>query len=109
MMPTSLHLDTTRGGDGQLVLSAAGEIDLSNVDAFTTALTTAIAEIGGSGGTLTIDLSSVEYLDSAAINVLFLHADQIRVIAHPLLVRVFDISGLSELAAIEPAPPPAER
>ncbi len=105
MMPTSLTLDTARGGDGQLVLSAAGEIDLSNVDAFTTAITTAIAEITGSGETLTIDLSSVEYLDSAAINVLFLHAEQIRVIAHPLLVRVFDISGLSELAAIEPAQP----
>ncbi len=109
MMPTSLTLDTARGGDGRLVLSAAGEIDLSNVDAFTAALTTAMAEVTGSSETLTVDLSSVEYLDSAAINVLFLHAEQIRVIAHPLLVRVFDISGLSELAAVEPAPPQPQR
>ncbi len=109
MMPTSLSLDTVQRVDGELVLVAAGEIDLSNVEAFTTAISTAIAEIADSGRTLTVDLSSVEYLDSAAINVLFLHAEQIRVIAHPLLVRVFDISGLSELAAVEPAPPKAER
>jgi hypothetical protein len=33
-MPTSLTLDIARGNDGKLVLIAAGEIDLSNIDAF---------------------------------------------------------------------------
>ena len=64
-MSTSLTLDTARRDDGTLVLIAAGEIDLSNIDAFNQALTTASTEAAGSGGTLTVDLSAVEYLDSA--------------------------------------------
>jgi anti-anti-sigma factor len=107
-MPTSLTLNTTRGDDGKLVLIAAGEIDLSNVSSFTHALTMAISETSGSDGTLTVDLSGVEYLDSAAINALFTHAEHIRVIAHPLMMRVFTISGLTELAAVKPAPPQPE-
>jgi len=104
-MSALLTLDTARSDDGEVVLVAAGEIDLSNIDTFTHALTTAITESADSGGTLTVDLSAVEYLDSAAINVLFPHAEHIRVIAHPFLVRVFAISGLSELATTEQAPP----
>ena len=104
-MPTLLTLDTTRSNDGKLVLVAAGEIDLSNVDTFTEALTAAIAENTDSNGTLTVDLSAVEYLDSAAINALFPHAEDIHLIAHPLLVRVFDISGLTELTTVESALP----
>ena len=107
-MPTSLTLDTARRSDGQVVLTATGEIDLSNVDAFSQALRTASIEAGSDGGTLTVDLSAVEYLDSAAINVLFARADDIRLIAHPLVVPILSISGLTELVAVEPAPPPAE-
>ena len=103
-MPTSLTLDTARDDDGQLVLIAAGEIDLSNIDAFSHTLAAALSEVG-SGETLTVDLRAVEYLDSAAINVLFPHADQIHLIVHPLLTRVFTISGLDELTTIESAPP----
>jgi anti-anti-sigma factor len=101
MMPTSLTLDTARDDDGQLVLIAAGEIDLSNIDAFDQALATATTEAADSGETLTVDLTAVEYLDSAAINALFTYADHIRLIAHPVLMPVFTISGLSELVAIE--------
>ena len=107
-MPTSLTLDTVRGDDGKLVLIAAGEIDLSNIDTFTQALTTAITETASSGGTLTVDLSAVEYLDSAAINALFARADHIHLIAHPLLMSILSISGLTELVTIELAPPTAE-
>ncbi len=103
-MPTSLTLDTARRDSGELVLTAAGEIDLSNIDTFTQALGTAITEAGGSGGMVTVDLSDVEYLDSSAINALFTHAERIHVIAKPRLVRVFSISGLTELATIESAP-----
>lgn len=107
-MPTSLTLDTARCNDGKLVLIAAGEIDLSNVDAFNQALTTATTEADSSSGTLTVDLSAVEYLDSAAINALFARADHIRLIAHPLLMSILTISGLTELVTVEPAPPTAE-
>lgn len=104
-MPTSLNLDTARSDDGARVLLAVGEIDLSNIDAFDQALSAATAEVASSGATLTVDLSGVEYLDSAAINALFSHADHIRVIAHPLLMRSLTLSGLSELVSVEPAPP----
>lgn len=103
-MATSLTLDTARN-DGKVVLVAAGEIDLSNIDAFTQALTNATTEVGSSGGTLTVDLSAVEYLDSAAINALFARADHIQLIAHPLLMPILTVSGLTELVTVEPAPP----
>ncbi len=105
-MPTSLNLDTVRHTDGRLVLTATGEIDLSNVEPFSQALTDAVANADSSAdATLVVDLSGVEYLDSAAVNVLFRHAEQIRVIAHPHLARIFDVSGFSELATVE-APSP---
>ena len=107
-MPTSLRLNTTRSNDGKLVLSATGEIDLSNIDAFNQALSTASSEAAGSGATLTVDLSAVEYLDSAAINALFASADHIHLIAHPLLIPILTISGLTELVTIEPPPPTPE-
>jgi anti-anti-sigma factor len=108
-MATSLTLDTARSVDGKLVLIAAGEIDLSNVEPFNQALTRAVADSDGGGeSTLTVDLSGVQYLDSAAVNVLFPYAEHIRVIAHPFLVRIFDISGFSELTTVEPASPRSE-
>jgi anti-anti-sigma factor len=105
-MPTSLTLDTGRSVEGGLVLTATGEIDLSNVEPFSQALTTAVADTDSADEQrLVVDLSGVEYLDSAAVNVLFPHAEHIRVIAHPFLVRIFDISGFSEVATVEPSPP----
>jgi anti-anti-sigma factor len=107
-MSAPLTLDTARSHDGKLVLIAAGEIDLSNIDTFDQALTTASTEAAQSGEKLTVDLSAVEYLDSAAINALFTHAEHIHLIARPLLMPVFRISGLTELTTIETAPPTAE-
>ena len=103
MMPTMLTLDTARCSDGKLTLIAAGEIDLSNVDVFDQALSAAGTEAASSGGTLTVDLSAIEYLDSAAINALYARAGQIHVIAHPLLMSVLTMSGLTELVTVEPA------
>lgn len=107
-MPTLLTLETARCDDGNLALIAAGEIDLSNIDGFDRALTAATAGAASSGGTLTVDLSAVEYLDSAAINALFTRAEQIRLIAHPLLLPTLRISGLTELVTVEPATSAAE-
>jgi anti-anti-sigma factor len=108
-MPTSLTLDTARRNARDHVLVAVGEIDLSNVDAFKEALATATAGAAASGGTLTVDLSAVEYLDSAAINVLYARADGIaNLIAQPVLMSSLKISGLAELVAVEAAPQTAE-
>lgn len=106
-MSTPLTLDTVRRSDGKLVLIATGEIDLSNVDAFSQALANATSE-AGRRGRIIVDLSGVEYLDSAAINALFARADYIRLIAHPVLMPSLTISGLSELVTVEPAPPSAK-
>jgi anti-anti-sigma factor len=108
-MATPLTLNTAHGDDGKVVLIAAGEVDLSNIDAFNQALTAATTKGGSSGATVTVDLSAVEYLDTAAINALFARADDIQLIAHPLLMPILTISGLTELVTTEPAPPTTER
>lgn len=104
-MSTLLTLDTARRSDGQLVLTATGELDLSNVDAFSVALSAGVAESGNGGAALTVDLRGIDYLDSAAVNVLFGHADHIQVVARPFLVRILDITGLTELVTVTSSPP----
>jgi anti-anti-sigma factor len=99
-MSTPLTLDTTHADDGKLVVCAAGEIDQTNIDLFSQALATAAARSAASGGPITVDLSAVEYLDSAAINVLYANAEHIEVIAHPRLTRILTVSGVSELVSI---------
>ena len=103
-MSTPLALNTGRFRDGTLVLSAAGELDLSNVKAFAQALTDAINAAAGADVVLTVDLSAIEYLDSSAINVLFTHARHIRgLVINPLLNSVITYSGLADLVAVEAA------
>ena len=102
-MITPLSLSTERGADGTPRVIAAGEIDVSNIHAFTEALDTAS---NGSRMPITVDMSAVKYLDSAGINVLFKHADEIdslHLIVHPFLVRILTITGLSDIATVEPA------
>ncbi len=102
-MATPLTLNTDRGSDGSPRLTAAGEIDLSNIDAFKQALSDANT---GTREPFTIDLSAVKYVDSAGINALFDQADvvdQLHVIVHPLLVRVLTVSGFSKIANVEAA------
>jgi anti-anti-sigma factor len=105
-MTTPLTLDTARGSAGNFVLLAAGEIDMSNIDAFSRALASAATDAGDDGALL-VDLSAVEYLDSAAISILAAHADSIKLVAHPILMPVLRVSGLAELITIESAPPTA--
>lgn len=107
-MATPLTLNTDRDADGQPRVVAVGEIDLSNIAVFTEALTTASA---GTRRPITVDLRAVRYLDSAGINALFNHADDVdrlHLIVHPLLIRVLTISGLTEIAVVEAAAVPSE-
>ena len=98
-MTTPLELFTDRRPDGRAVLTAVGEIDMSNVGQLRDALDQA------GGGPLVIDLTSVEYLDSAGLTVLFAHAGHIALVAAPLLVPVLKISGLSEITEVRQAGP----
>ncbi|MEU3510993.1 STAS domain-containing protein [Streptomyces longwoodensis] len=92
-MTTPLTLVPGRRPDGTHHLAVAGEIDMSNIDALADALST-------TAGPLVLDLTDVEYLDSAGLSVLFAHADRLELIATPLLAPVLRVSGLSDLTTV---------
>ncbi|MGM1062018.1 STAS domain-containing protein [Saccharothrix sp. Mg75] len=92
-MTTPLTLTPGRAPDGTAVLKAVGEIDLSNTPALAAAL-------DGLPGRLVVDLTEVEYLDSAGLSVLFDHADRIELLAAPLLEPVITISGLADVVVV---------
>ncbi|KMO83052.1 anti-anti-sigma factor [Mycolicibacterium chubuense] len=101
-MATPLRLRTDRREDGTVVLTAVGELDLSNIAEFSAAIGEAVGD-RVDGATLQLDFSSVDYLDSAAINVLFEHADTIDVVANPILMPVLTVSGLTNVVTVKPA------
>ncbi|TYB47925.1 STAS domain-containing protein [Actinomadura chibensis] len=106
-MTAPLTLTTGRRPDGTPLLTAAGEIDMSNSEAFAAAVASALDGDGGDGGDgrLVVDLRAVEYLDSAGLSVLFAHAERLELIAPPLLEPVLTLSGLGELTTVRTVPP----
>ena len=102
-MATRLSIANDRREDGASVVTAAGEIDLTNIDVFAAALDDACTQ--REGAAVVVDLGGVEYLDSGGINVLFAHANDIHVIANPILMPVLKISGLTDVASVESAGP----
>ena len=96
-MATPLELSTRRSPDGTPVVTAVGEIDMSNAGRFRDVLGLAAPE----GGRFVVDLTGVGYLDSAGINALFAHSSRIRLIASPLLAPVLTVSGLSDLTSVD--------
>ncbi|MER6398950.1 STAS domain-containing protein [Kitasatospora sp. NPDC059973] len=103
-MTTALVLTPGHGPGGSPVLRAAGEIDLANAHE----LAAAIDRIPESDTPLTVDVSAVEYLDSAGLTVLFARAHRIRLITSPLLTPLLTVSGLSQLVSVREVidPPP---
>ncbi|GGL62559.1 anti-anti-sigma factor [Streptomyces fumigatiscleroticus] len=95
-MPTPLTLTPGRRDDGSALLTVVGEIDMSNTGAFAEAL-------GATRGPLVVDLTGVEYLDSAGLGVLFLHADRVELVAGPLLTPVLTVSGLAGITTVHDA------
>ncbi|MGJ7414600.1 STAS domain-containing protein [Streptomyces cinereoruber] len=89
-MTTPLTLTPGRRADGTAVLTAVGEIDMSNTRSLADAL-------DSTPGPLVLDLTAVDYLDSAGLSVLFSHADRLELVAGPLLAPVLAISGLTGL------------
>ncbi|RCG30563.1 anti-sigma factor antagonist [Sphaerisporangium album] len=95
-MTTPLTLVVAERPDGTPVLAVSGEIDMSNAGALDDALTRSTGD-----GLLLVDLSAVDYLDSAGLTVLFSHSSRIRLVANPLLAPVLTISGLTEVTTVE--------
>ncbi|MEV0001894.1 STAS domain-containing protein [Micromonospora sp. NPDC050980] len=96
-MSTALTLTTSGDPDGSRVLTVVGEIDMSNAATFGAALDEAVRP---DGEPLVVDLTKVEYLDSAGLAVLFPHAERIALVASPLLEPLLTISGLAELTTV---------
>lgn len=107
-MATPLSVDTHRRDDGTVVLRASGELDMSNIDVFVSALKDALGAASQDGDILTVDLTGVEYLDSGAINALFGDAERIRLIVNPILMTVLKISGLTDVTAVESRTPASD-
>ena len=99
-MATSLELSTRRDADGTPVVTAVGEIDMSNADRFRDAL----GQAAGDDGRLVVDLTGVEYLDSAGVHALVAFTPGLTLIAGPLLAPVLAISGLSDVTSVREAP-----
>jgi anti-anti-sigma factor len=100
-MTTALTLVPGRRPDGTPCLTVSGEIDMSNAGSLAQAL-------DGGSGPLVLDLTAVEYLDSAGLNVLFTHAERLELVVTPLLEPVLTISGLADLATVH-GPDPGGR
>lgn len=102
-MSTPLIIDRSGREDGATTLTVTGEIDMSNSELLAEALERA-------EGKVVLDLSAVDYLDSAGLAVLFAHAHHIELIASPLLAPVVTISGLHQLTRVRglrPETPPS--
>ncbi|KUL21492.1 STAS domain-containing protein [Actinoplanes awajinensis] len=96
-MTTALTLTTGNDSAGAPVLTAVGEIDMSNAETFAAAL---IGAVTSAGRALLVDLTAVEYLDSAGLAALFHHADRIEVVTGPLLAPLLAVSGLADLTTV---------
>lgn len=96
-MSTSLTLTPGSRPDGTSVLTAAGEIDMSNSADLAAAVAAALEN---ATGPLVVDLTAVEYLDSAGLSILLANAERIEVVATPLLGPVLTICGLTDLTAV---------
>ena len=99
-MATSLELSTRRDPDGTPVVTAVGEIDMSNADSFLDVLGQAASQAAAGAGRLVVDLTRVEYLDSAGVHALFAYTPGLELIASPLLAPVLAISGLSDVTSV---------
>ncbi|GGY62356.1 STAS domain-containing protein [Streptomyces omiyaensis] len=93
MTTTPLLLTPGRRADDTPVLKAAGEIDMSNADALASAL-------DALPGRIVVDLTAVEYLDSAALSVLFARHERIELLTSPLIAPVLAVSGLADLTTV---------
>jgi anti-sigma B factor antagonist len=100
---TALAIRSGHGQDSSAILTVSGEIDMSNAGELTDALENA-------QGHVVVDMSAVEYLDSAGLAVLFTHADRIELVANPCLAPVLAISGLADLTTVHGLDPgPTQR
>lgn len=103
-MTTTLGMTTGHTPDGAPQLTAVGEIDLSNAAEFARALADNIRP----DQRLLVDLTQVDYLDSAALAALFTHANHVDIYISPLNQALLAYSGLTELTDVHVIPTPPD-
>lgn len=95
--PFSVTVDTTETG---ALIEARGELDLATADA----LASAIANVAP-GGTTTLDLSGIRFLDSTGLRMLLVNArtfgDALSIIPSPAVTRTIEIAGVTDRLPID--------
>jgi anti-sigma B factor antagonist len=99
--------DAHRATTEPIVISAVGELDLSTVDSFRSTVMDAVGDSASSP--VVIDLMQVTFIDSTTLSVLVgahkhLSAQKRQLTIRtrqPLVLRLFDITGLTSLLKIE--------
>ena len=99
-MNSPLKLSTRQDSHGNTVLAAAGEIDMSNAADFRDAL----SQAGRSAAAFTVDITGVDYLDSAGLTALLPYAARIKIFASAVLAPVLAVSGLDSITTVVSAP-----
>lgn len=99
-MATPLELVTERDDDGITVLAALGQIDMTNATSFRAALSRA----SGSGTRFVVDLTGVDYLDSAGVTAMLPYFSRLGIVATAVLAPVLAISGFSPITTIVATP-----
>ncbi len=97
-MNSPLKLSTRQDSDGNTVLAVAGEIDMSNAADFRDAL----SQAGTSAAAFTVDITGVDYLDSAGLTALLPYASRIKIIASGILAPVLSVTGLDAITTVVP-------
>jgi anti-anti-sigma factor len=94
-MVTPLQISRAEHPDGTVAIALTGEIDLSNVGSLADVLDGIPAAVQ-----VAVDLSNVDYLDSAGLRVLMTHASHVVITANAVLLPAMTISGLAALTTV---------
>jgi anti-anti-sigma factor len=93
-------IDPTGGAQETPLVTVEGEIDLAAASELDEVLRTA----GQGSDEVSVDLSAVDYLDTAGVRVLFDHAVRVRLVlllaANGIIAPVIATSGLGRLATV---------
>jgi anti-anti-sigma factor len=100
--PAPISLKARTGVEHELVVSIAGELDMSNVDVLRTQLDALLADMPPA---IVFDLGELTFMDSSGIAFLVQVATRIEAISlrnvPALIRRVLEATGVTELLAIE--------
>jgi len=106
-LTSPLRVDSRADGADAVVVTVAGEIDMTNGDRLERGL---LAALGSGAGTVAVDLGEVSFLDSTAINTLIrahhqAAADGRRLVVtrvRPFVRHVLEITGVLDLLSVPP-------